>query len=149
MTTPVQFKYKCLYRNIKGEICNSKCIEPERCSKHKTSITFTQKCIYTGCTKYTRSIHKKCTEHSKLKTYDTPVDDVIKKIEDCAITPSTTVKSDIAPATAVDRMQKARDAKKNKRLATTAAPVLNVKEVMKAQAQSEEDSDEDSGKAKA
>lgn len=140
-----QRKYKCDFRNCEGEICNIRCITPNRCSKHKTSESYTQQCTFDGCTKYTKSKHLRCPIHIRRVCYDkapeqgqeqvqpksintnnTSVEEVEKTLSQCKIAE----KPKLTPA---ERMKHARDAKAAKKTA-----VVNATEILQAQSKSED-----------
>lgn len=154
MSEPALFKYKCNYRAITGVVCGIRCLAAEGCSKHKGRESYTQKCIFPDCTRYTRSKTLKCTDHihrkspalteaynqemakqappqpqiqsnpEPVKQEESNVDEAVQKLNEMNI---SNAKPKLTPA---ERMKIARDAKKNKKIAAD--------HVLKAQEEEEE-----------
>ena len=91
-----KFLYRCDYKAIHGNICNKRCINPNRCSQHKESESYTQKCTYEGCNTYTKSKKSRCGVHKGTSVPAHHTNEVIDKLDklDISDKPDKSDKSD-------------------------------------------------------
>ena len=147
-----RFQYRCDYRGLQGTICNSRCINPNRCNKHKTSTSYTQVCVFRDCNTYTKSKHKLCVVHSNRST-SVPAphtDSVVKDLGNLTIKESETP---VAPEAVVvpvvvdkktqmqEKMKKVREAKTSSKKAAVVVPE-EIKKIVAAQVAEDSEDEE-------